>query len=153
MRGHVWLEEQPVAGGKVPAVPCLGGRILLRGPRGGVADGRIVADLFLAVAVKLGNDAAREKVRWFVMGNGDTVFFLDNLVAVLRKYDHEERHYVGGAVGEHGAVREMLDADFRALEAEARELLVALHVFDEMPMTMVGGNVTRFQSPGSPYSF
>jgi hypothetical protein len=91
MRGHVWLEEQPVAGGKVPAVPCLGGRILLRGPRGGVADGRIVVDSFLAVAVKLRNDTAREKVRWFVMGNDDTVFFLDKLVAVLRKYDHEER--------------------------------------------------------------
>jgi hypothetical protein len=29
------------------------------------------------------------------MGDDDTVFFPENLVAVLRKYDHEEMYYVG----------------------------------------------------------
>ncbi|CAF2127135.1 unnamed protein product [Brassica napus] len=35
-------------------------------------------------------------VRWFVMGDDDTVFFSENLVEVLSKYDHEEMWYVGG---------------------------------------------------------
>ncbi|KAK9076698.1 hypothetical protein SSX86_005032 [Deinandra increscens subsp. villosa] len=35
-------------------------------------------------------------VRWFVMGDDDTVFFPDNLVSVLSKYDHREMYYVGG---------------------------------------------------------
>ncbi|KAE8651001.1 hypothetical protein Csa_002597, partial [Cucumis sativus] len=29
-----------------------------------------------------------ENVRWFVMGDDDTVFFVENLVNVLGKYDH-----------------------------------------------------------------
>jgi hypothetical protein len=29
------------------------------------------------------------------MGDDDTVFFPDNLVAVLRKYDHRDMYYVG----------------------------------------------------------
>ncbi|CAF1704059.1 hypothetical protein HID58_053617 [Brassica napus] len=35
-------------------------------------------------------------VRWFVMGDDDTVFFAENLVEALSKYDHEEMWYVGG---------------------------------------------------------
>ncbi|XP_019192412.1 PREDICTED: uncharacterized protein LOC109186749 [Ipomoea nil] len=34
--------------------------------------------------------------RWFVMGDDDTVFFPENLAAVLAKYDHREMYYVGG---------------------------------------------------------
>ncbi|KAL4298172.1 hypothetical protein GQ457_12G026270 [Hibiscus cannabinus] len=34
-------------------------------------------------------------VRWFVMADDDTVFFVDNLVEVLAKYDHTEHYYVG----------------------------------------------------------
>jgi hypothetical protein len=30
-----------------------------------------------------------------VIGDNDTVFFPDNLVAVLNKYDHAEMYYVG----------------------------------------------------------
>ncbi|XP_057979944.1 uncharacterized protein LOC131165844 [Malania oleifera] len=36
-------------------------------------------------------------VRWFVMGDDDTVFFTENLVSVLAKYDHREMYYVGGS--------------------------------------------------------
>ncbi|CAN6928860.1 unnamed protein product [Brassica oleracea] len=36
-------------------------------------------------------------VRWFVMGDDDTVFFTDNLVKVLSKYDHEQMWYIGGS--------------------------------------------------------
>ncbi|VVA97229.1 unnamed protein product [Arabis nemorensis] len=35
-------------------------------------------------------------VRWFVMGDDDTVFFTDNLVKVLSEYDHEQMWYIGG---------------------------------------------------------
>ncbi|RDX83593.1 hypothetical protein CR513_35464, partial [Mucuna pruriens] len=37
-----------------------------------------------------------ENVRWFVMGDDDTVFFKENLVTVLAKYDHNEMYYIGG---------------------------------------------------------
>ncbi|XP_010674122.2 uncharacterized protein LOC104890362 [Beta vulgaris subsp. vulgaris] len=36
-----------------------------------------------------------EDVRWFVMGDDDTVFFPDNLVKVLQKYDHNNMYYIG----------------------------------------------------------
>lgn len=35
-------------------------------------------------------------VRWFVMGDDDTIFFTENLVTVLAKYDHREMYYIGG---------------------------------------------------------
>ncbi|KAJ4976969.1 hypothetical protein NE237_002075 [Protea cynaroides] len=34
-------------------------------------------------------------VRWFVFGDDDTVFFTDNLVKTLSKYDHNRWYYVG----------------------------------------------------------
>ncbi|KAK7312739.1 hypothetical protein VNO77_36830 [Canavalia gladiata] len=34
-------------------------------------------------------------VRWFVFGDDDTVFFVDNVVRTLSKYDHERWFYVG----------------------------------------------------------
>lgn len=48
---------------------------------------RVVKDLF---RVGLPN------VRWFVMGDDDTVFFAENLATVLAKYDHRGMVYVGG---------------------------------------------------------
>lgn len=47
---------------------------------------RVVVDLFRA---------GLPDVRWFVMGDDDTVFFPENLVAVLEKYDHRRMVYVG----------------------------------------------------------
>ncbi|CAA2976136.1 uncharacterized protein LOC111396867 [Olea europaea var. sylvestris] len=49
---------------------------------------RVISDLF---RVGLPN------VRWFVMGDDDTVFFTDNLVTVLAKYDHRRMYYIGGS--------------------------------------------------------
>lgn len=37
-----------------------------------------------------------EGVRWIIMGDDDTMFFVDNLVDVLGKYDHSKYVYVGG---------------------------------------------------------
>jgi hypothetical protein len=34
-------------------------------------------------------------VDWLVMGDDDTVFFPENLVKVLSKYDHNQMFYVG----------------------------------------------------------
>uniref|UniRef100_A0A453IE94 Fringe-like glycosyltransferase domain-containing protein n=1 Tax=Aegilops tauschii subsp. strangulata TaxID=200361 RepID=A0A453IE94_AEGTS len=99
MRGHVWLDEQPA--GAWPAATCPPYRVSADASRFGNRASasrmaRIVADSFLAVSTELANGTgADEAPRWFVMGDDDTVFFPDNLVAVLRKYDHEEMYYVG----------------------------------------------------------
>jgi hypothetical protein len=36
-----------------------------------------------------------KNVRWYVMGDDDTVFFLDNLIGVLAKYNHSKYYYIG----------------------------------------------------------
>lgn len=38
---------------------------------------------------------AKQGVKWFVMGDDDTVFFIDNLVEVLARYDHNKYVYIG----------------------------------------------------------
>ncbi|KAE8782507.1 hypothetical protein D1007_44174 [Hordeum vulgare] len=40
-------------------------------------------------------------VRWFVMGDDDTVFFPDNLVDVLSRYDHTQPYYIGNPSESH----------------------------------------------------
>lgn len=42
-------------------------------------------------------DRRESDVRWFVFGDDDTVFFSDNLVKVLAKYDHDRWFYVGAS--------------------------------------------------------
>ncbi|XAR60353.1 O-fucosylpeptide 3-beta-N-acetylglucosaminyltransferase [Bertholletia excelsa] len=37
-----------------------------------------------------------EGVRWIVMGDDDSIFFTENLVEVLGRYDHNEYVYIGG---------------------------------------------------------
>ncbi|KAF5819339.1 hypothetical protein HanXRQr2_Chr02g0076511 [Helianthus annuus] len=48
-------------------------------------------------------------VRWYVMGDDDTIFFLDNLVQLLGRYDHTKYVYIGG-VSE--CVKSNLDISF-----------------------------------------
>uniref|UniRef100_A0A804Q6I3 Fringe-related protein n=1 Tax=Zea mays TaxID=4577 RepID=A0A804Q6I3_MAIZE len=38
-------------------------------------------------------------VRWFVMGDDDTVFFPDNLLTVLNKFDNRQPYYIGFSYG------------------------------------------------------
>ncbi|KAJ4977809.1 hypothetical protein NE237_008589 [Protea cynaroides] len=57
------------------------------GSRSAVRIARIALESF-----QLGLD----NVRWFVMGDDDTVFFVENLVTVLSKYDHRQMYYIGG---------------------------------------------------------
>ncbi|XP_006365158.1 uncharacterized protein [Solanum tuberosum] len=40
-------------------------------------------------------------VRWFVMGDDDTVFFVENVVRVLSKYDHNQYYYIGSSSESH----------------------------------------------------
>ncbi|KAI4322198.1 hypothetical protein L6164_021915 [Bauhinia variegata] len=40
-------------------------------------------------------------VRWFVMGDDDTVFIVDNVVRILSKYDHRHFYYVGSSSESH----------------------------------------------------
>ncbi|CAN4100915.1 unnamed protein product [Withania somnifera] len=40
-------------------------------------------------------------VRWFVMGDDDTVFNVDNVVRVLSKYDHNQYFYIGSNSESH----------------------------------------------------
>lgn len=37
-----------------------------------------------------------EEFRWLVMGDDDSIFFVDNMVDVLAKIDHTKYHYIGG---------------------------------------------------------
>lgn len=59
--------------------------------RGGLRSAIRVARMVKEVVDRGGN----EDVRWFVFGDDDTVFFVDNLVRALAKYDHDRWFYVG----------------------------------------------------------
>ncbi|KAI3823476.1 hypothetical protein L1987_04914 [Smallanthus sonchifolius] len=37
-----------------------------------------------------------QDVRWYVMGDDDTIFFVDNLARLLGRYDHTKYVYIGG---------------------------------------------------------
>ncbi|XP_021289602.1 uncharacterized protein LOC110420566 [Herrania umbratica] len=95
-RGFVWLDEKPPNDEKLPPTspPYKISQDTSRfkytswyGSRSAVRIARIVKESF-----ELGLD----NVRWFVMGDDDTVFFLGNLVTVLNKYDHNQMYYIGG---------------------------------------------------------
>ncbi|XP_037494691.1 uncharacterized protein LOC105628343 isoform X2 [Jatropha curcas] len=40
-------------------------------------------------------------VRWFVMGDDDTVFVVDNVVRILSKFDHRQFYYIGSSSESH----------------------------------------------------
>lgn len=42
-----------------------------------------------------------QDVRWFVMGDDDTVFIVDNVLRVLSKYDHNQFYYIGSSSESH----------------------------------------------------
>lgn len=54
----------------------------------------IEARIFRSVldSFRLGDN---KNVRWFVIADDDTLFFVDNLVEVLAKYDHAKHYYIG----------------------------------------------------------
>ncbi|KAG8642340.1 hypothetical protein MANES_12G078000v8 [Manihot esculenta] len=49
----------------------------------------------VARVVKEAVDLNQTNVRWFVFGDDDTVFFVENLVETVSKYDHNQWYYIG----------------------------------------------------------
>ncbi|XP_038701866.1 uncharacterized protein LOC119998595 [Tripterygium wilfordii] len=95
-RGFVWLDEKPPADEtwpetspryRVSADTSKFKYTCSWGSRSAVRITRIVKESF-----QLG----LQNIRWFVMGDDDTVFFLENLITVLSKYDHNQMYYIGG---------------------------------------------------------
>ncbi|XP_068650165.1 uncharacterized protein [Aristolochia californica] len=99
MRGVVWLDKS-VKVAKNEAIPVI--RISgntskfpyshRKGHRSAIRISRIVSE-----TLKMGF----RDVRWFVMGDDDTVFIPDNLIRVLSKYDHREFYYIGSLSESH----------------------------------------------------
>ncbi|XP_040991735.1 uncharacterized protein LOC121238508 [Juglans microcarpa x Juglans regia] len=94
-RGFVWLDEkleENVSRQGVVSVPYRvsedWSRFKYLSSQSAVRIARIVLESY-----KLG----LPNVRWFVMGDDDTVFFTDNLVSVLASYDHNQMYYIGGS--------------------------------------------------------
>ncbi|KAG1362388.1 hypothetical protein COCNU_10G006070 [Cocos nucifera] len=63
-----------------------------KGSRSAIRISRIVSETY-----RLGLD----NVRWFVMGDDDTVFVPDNLVHVLSQFDHRQPYYIGSVSESH----------------------------------------------------
>ncbi|CAG7894030.1 unnamed protein product [Brassica rapa] len=105
MKGAVWLDKPTVNDSLSSALPEI--RIssdtssfkyrYRRGHRSAIRITRIVSD---TVRMLKGTESERN-VRWIVMGDDDTVFFPENLVRVLRKYDHKQFYYIGAPSESH----------------------------------------------------
>lgn len=63
-----------------------------KGDRSGIRISRVLSETVRADS---------ENVRWFVMCDDDTFFVPENLVRVLRKYDHKEYYYIGSVSETH----------------------------------------------------
>ena len=99
MRGVVWV-DRPVKTRPGEGLP----RVMVssdtsrfayttrQGHRSAIRISRIVSETF-----QLGI----EDVRWFVMGDDDTVFVTENLIRVLSKYDHNQYYYIGSLSESH----------------------------------------------------
>ncbi|CAN7119123.1 unnamed protein product [Brassica rapa subsp. narinosa] len=105
MRGYVWLDKEVKKNitstdddeDLLPPVRISGGTASFpytnkQGQRSALRISRIVSEM-----LRLGP----RNVRWFVMGDDDTVFVTDNLIRVLRKYDHEQMYYIGSLSESH----------------------------------------------------
>lgn len=102
LRGFVWLDSIPGNGEKwdersFPKWKVSGNTSKFEytyknGWRSAIRISRIVSETF-----RLG----LEEVDWFVLGDDDTLFFPENLVEVLSKYDHTKMYYVGGNSESH----------------------------------------------------
>ncbi|KAF8402793.1 hypothetical protein HHK36_010884 [Tetracentron sinense] len=98
-RGVVWLDK-PVKTRRnegLPEIKISGNTSRFpytnrQGRRSALRISRVVAE-----TVRLG----MKDVRWFVMGDDDTVFVVDNVVRVLAKYDHRQFYYVGSSSESH----------------------------------------------------
>ncbi|KAG8371390.1 hypothetical protein BUALT_Bualt13G0082800 [Buddleja alternifolia] len=98
-RGVVWLDK-PVVSTRDEGLPDI--RISgntsdfkytnRQGKRSALRISRVVSE-----TLRLG----MKDVKWFVMGDDDTVFIVENVVRVLSKYDHNQYYYVGSSSESH----------------------------------------------------
>ncbi|CAF2044075.1 hypothetical protein IGI04_036201 [Brassica rapa subsp. trilocularis] len=102
MRGHVWLEEQVSPQEGDDSLPPIilsedSSRFRYTNPTGhpsGLRISRIAMESFRL---------SLPGVRWFILGDDDTIFNVNNLLAVLSKYDPSEMVYVGNPSESHSA--------------------------------------------------
>ncbi|KAG0625572.1 hypothetical protein M758_2G065700 [Ceratodon purpureus] len=100
MRGFVWLDEIPDGAKlsdeyppfKVSQNTSEFEYTYKGGWRSAIRISRIVSETF-----RLG----LPDVDWFVLGDDDTLFFTENLVQVLSKYDHSKKYYIGSNSESH----------------------------------------------------
>lgn len=107
MRGVVWVDSrvQTRSEENLPSVRVSEDTTRFaysnrQGHRSAIRISRIVSETFRTVVGRRKNEG-EEEIRWFVMGDDDTVFVTENLVRVLAKYDYREYYYVGGLSESH----------------------------------------------------
>ncbi|CAI8592393.1 unnamed protein product [Vicia faba] len=98
-RGVVWLDRRVSTRRNegLPEIRISGDTSRFRytnrqGQRSALRISRIVTE-----TLKIG----MKDVRWFVMGDDDTVFVVENVVRILSKYDHRHFYYVGSSSESH----------------------------------------------------
>ncbi|KAK7856635.1 glycoprotein-n-acetylgalactosamine 3-beta-galactosyltransferase 1 [Quercus suber] len=98
-RGVVWLDKKVTTRRNegLPEIRISGDTSKYKytnrqGQRSALRISRVVSETF-----RLG----LKDVRWFVMGDDDTVFMVDNVVRILSKYDHRQFYYVGSSSESH----------------------------------------------------
>ncbi|KAG7557433.1 hypothetical protein ISN44_As11g034010 [Arabidopsis suecica] len=107
MRGYVWLDKEVKIKSEtgdqenLPSVRISGDTSSFpytnkQGHRSAIRISRIVSETLMSL-----DSESKKSVRWFVMGDDDTVFVTDNLIRVLRKYDHEQMYYIGSLSESH----------------------------------------------------
>ncbi|XP_016496692.1 uncharacterized protein LOC107815598 [Nicotiana tabacum] len=99
MRGVVWLDKNVTIKKNegLPEIRISGNTTKFlytnrQGNRSALRISRVVSE-----TLRLG----LKDVRWFVMGDDDTVFVVDNVVRVLSKYDHNQYYYIGSSSESH----------------------------------------------------
>lgn len=98
-RGVVWLDKKVYAKRNegLPEIRISGDTSRFKytnrqGQRSALRISRVVSE-----TLRLG----MKDVRWFVMGDDDTVFMVENVVRVLSKYDHRQFYYIGSSSESH----------------------------------------------------
>lgn len=98
-RGVVWVDKnvrtrrnEPLPDIRVSRDTSMFKYLNRQGSRSALRITRVVSE-----TLKLG----MKDIRWFVMGDDDTVFIVNNVVRVLSKYDHTQFYYVGSASESH----------------------------------------------------
>ncbi|KAK4785060.1 hypothetical protein SAY86_001749 [Trapa natans] len=99
MRGVVWLDRKVTTyrNDRLPEIRISGPTTKFNysnreGHRSALRISRVVSE-----TLKLG----LKDVKWFVMGEDDTVFIADNIVRLLSKYDHRKFYYIGSSSESH----------------------------------------------------